>query len=51
MGASSSDFLTVWLQRLIAAARLPDRGISEVAENASSAFIEAAKPRRSKPLS
>ena len=35
----------VSLQHLIAAARLPNSGISEIAVNASLAFIESAKPR------
>jgi len=33
------------LQQLIAAARLPNSGIFEIAVNASLAFIEGAKPR------
>ena len=32
------------MQQLFAAARLPDSGISEIAVNASLAFIEGAKP-------
>src|SRR3954447_265856 len=38
-------FVAVSVQQLIAAARLPNSGISEVAVNASLAFIEGAKPR------
>ena len=40
-----SAFVAASLQQLIAAARLPNSGISEVAVNASLAFIEGAKPR------
>ena len=35
------------MQQLFAAARLPDSGISEIAVNASLAFIEGAKPAAS----
>jgi hypothetical protein len=45
LGTSSSHFVDASLQQLIAAARLPNSGISEVAVNASLAFIESAKPR------
>jgi hypothetical protein len=44
LGTSSSHFVDASLQQLIAAARLPNSGISEVAVNASLAFIEGAKP-------
>jgi hypothetical protein len=44
-GTASSAFVGASLQHLIAAARLPNSGISEVAVNASLAFIEGAKPR------
>jgi hypothetical protein len=44
-GTSSSHFVDASLQQLIAAARLPLSGISEIAVNASLAFIEGAKPR------
>ena len=44
-GTASSAFVGTSLQQLIAAARLPDSGISETAVNASLAFIEGAKPR------
>ena len=40
-----SAFVDASLQQLIAAARLPDSGISETAVNASLAFIEGAKPQ------
>lgn len=40
-----SAFVDASLQQLIAAARLPNSGISETAVNASLAFIEGAKPR------
>ncbi len=45
MGTSSSTFVAASLQQLIAAARLPNSGICEIAVNASLAFIEGAKPR------
>ena len=44
-GTASSAFVGASLQQLIAAARLPNSGISEIAVNASLAFIEGAKPR------
>jgi hypothetical protein len=44
-GTASSEFVGAFLQQLIAAARLPNSGISEIAVNASLAFIEGAKPR------
>ena len=44
-GTASSAFVGASLQHLIAAARLPNSGISEIAVNASLAFIEGAKPR------
>jgi hypothetical protein len=44
-GTASSAFVNASLTQLIAAARLPCSGISEVAVNASLAFIEGAKPR------
>ena len=40
MGTSSSAFVAASLQQLIAAARLPNSGISEIAVNASLALIE-----------
>jgi hypothetical protein len=45
LGTSSSHFVDASLQQLIAAARLPNGGISEIAVNASLAFIEGGKPR------
>ena len=45
LGTSSSAFVEASLYQLIAAARLPNSGISEIAVNASLAFIEGAKPR------
>jgi hypothetical protein len=42
---ASSAFVDASLSQLIAAARLPGSGISEIAVNASLAFIEGAKPR------
>ena len=45
LGTPSSAFVAASLQQLIAAARLPNSGISEIAVNASLAFIEGAKPR------
>ena len=44
-GTASSAFVQASLYQLIAAARLPGSGISEIAVNASLAFIEGAKPR------
>ncbi len=44
-GTASSAFIGASLQQLIAAARLPHSGISEIAVNASLAFIEGAKPQ------
>jgi hypothetical protein len=44
-GTASSAFVNASLTQLVAAARLPCSGISEVAVNASLAFIEGAKPR------
>src|SRR5438445_1544350 len=44
-GTASSAFVQASLQQLIAAARLPNSGISEIAVNASLAFIEGAKPQ------
>ena len=44
-GTASSAFVNASLAQLIAATRLPCSGISEVAVNASLAFIEGAKPR------
>jgi hypothetical protein len=44
-GTASSAFVGASLQQLIAAARLPNSGISEIAVNASVAFIEGAKPQ------
>jgi hypothetical protein len=45
LGTTSSAFVDASLQQLIAAARLPFSGISEIAVNASLAFIERAKPQ------
>jgi hypothetical protein len=45
LGTASSAFVEASLYQLIAAARLPGSGISEIAVNASLAFIEGAKPR------
>ena len=42
---SKSAFVGASLQQLIAAARLPDSGISEIAVNASLAFIEGRQTR------
>ena len=42
---ATSAFVGASLQQLIAAARLPNTGISEIAVNASLAFIQGAKPR------
>ena len=44
-GTASSAFVEASLYQLIAAARLPNSGICEIAVNASLAFIEGAKPR------
>jgi hypothetical protein len=44
-GTASSAFVNASLTQLVAAARLPCSGISEVAVNASLAFIEGAKPQ------
>jgi hypothetical protein len=44
-GTASSAFVEASLYQLIAAARLPNSGISETAVNASLAFIEGAKPQ------
>ena len=43
-GTASSAFVDASLHQLIAAARLPGGGISEIAVNASLAFIEGANP-------
>lgn len=45
LGTPSSDFVNASLSQLIAAARLPLGGISEVAVNAALAFIEGGQPR------
>jgi hypothetical protein len=45
LGTASSAFVEASLHQIIAAARLPGGGISEIAVNASLAFIEGAKPR------
>ena len=51
LGTSSSAFVNTTLMQLIAAAKLPGGGISEMAVNASLAFIETPTPRmRSKAL-
>jgi hypothetical protein len=44
-GTTSSAFVNATLAQLVAAARLPGSGISEIAVNASLAIIEGAKPR------
>src|SRR5947199_61475 len=44
-GTTSSAFVEASLYQLIAAARLPNSGICEIAVNASLAFIEGAKPQ------
>ena len=44
-GTTSSAFVEASLHQLIAAARLPNSGICEIAVNASLAFVEGAKPR------
>jgi hypothetical protein len=45
LGTTSSAFVDASLQQLIAAARLPNGGISEIAVNATLAFVEGAKPQ------
>ena len=45
LGTCSSAFVEVSLFQLVAAARLPGTGISEVGVNAALAFIEGARPR------
>jgi len=45
LGTASSAFVDASLQQLIAAARLPNGGISEIAVNATLAFVEGAKPQ------
>jgi hypothetical protein len=45
LGTASSAFVEASLYQLISAARLPGSGISEIAVNASLAFIEDANPR------
>ena len=49
-GTASSTFVEASLHQLIAAARLPNSGISEIAVNASLAFIEGAKPQINKSV-
>jgi len=44
-GTASSAFVEASLHQLIAAAKLPGSGISEIAVNASLAFIEGERPR------
>ncbi len=44
-GTASSAFVDASLQQLIAAARLPGSGISQIAVNAALAMIEAAGPK------
>src|SRR5439155_7129976 len=44
-GTTSSAFVEASLYQLIAAARLPNSGICEIAVNASLALIEGAKPQ------
>jgi hypothetical protein len=44
-GTGSSEFVDASLAQLIAAARLPGSGISEVGVNAALAFIEGARPQ------
>jgi hypothetical protein len=44
-GTASSAFVQASLYQLVAAARLPGSGISEIAVNASLAFIEGAEPQ------
>lgn len=45
LGTASSAFVNASLYQLIEAAKLPRDGISEIAVNASLAFIESAKPQ------
>ena len=45
LGTASSAFAAASPQQLIAAARLPNSGMSEIAVNASLAFIKGAKPK------
>jgi hypothetical protein len=45
LGTASSAFVNASLVQLIAAAKLPGGGLSEIAVNASLAFIENAKPK------
>jgi hypothetical protein len=45
LGTASSPFVYASLMQLIAAAKLPGGGLSEIAVNASLAFIENAKPK------
>jgi hypothetical protein len=45
LGTTSSAFVEASLYQLIAAARLPNSGISEIAVNASLALIEGTKPQ------
>src|SRR5262245_10985462 len=45
LGTASSAFVNASLVQLIAAAKLPGGGLSEMAVNASLAFIENAKPK------
>jgi len=44
-GTASSAFVDASLQQVTAAARLPTGGISEIAVNATLAFIESAQPK------
>jgi hypothetical protein len=45
LGTQSSDFVNASLFQLIAVARLPCSGISEMAVNAALAFVEGCKPK------
>lgn len=45
LGTPSSAFVDASLHQLISAARLPGSGISEIAVNASLAFVEGAQPK------
>jgi hypothetical protein len=45
LGTSSIEFVDATLYQLQAAARLPNSGVSEIAVNASLAFIEGERPR------
>ena len=45
LATTSSAFVEVSLYQLIAAARLPGSGVSEISVNSALAFIESAKPR------